>query len=166
MAVVGAIALLLVCLGGYSFGASAATRRKQAVPGPLDLLAVVGCWAMALYARGAVTHWPAVLISFVVAFAVGATFVGLRFRNAPERSAPAHRGAKQPTGLMAVAQGAGQFQSHLLMTMFYYTVLTPFGLGVTLFSDPLKMRRAEASTHWVRRPVADETTVEQARKQF
>jgi hypothetical protein len=167
MAVVGAIALLLVCLGGYSFGASVATRNKQAVPGPLDLLAVAACWAVALYARGAVTHWPAVLLSFVLAFAVGATFVGLRFRGAPAGTAPVHRGTKAPSGFMAIAQRAGQFQSHLLMTLFYCTVLLPFGLGVSLFSDPLKMRRTEASTHWETRPVADEAAiVEQVRKQF
>jgi hypothetical protein len=68
---------------------------------------------------------------------------------------------------MATAQRAGQFQSHLLMTLFYCTVLLPFGLGVSLFSDPLKMRRTEASTHWEARPVADEAAiVEQVRKQF
>jgi hypothetical protein len=167
MVVLGAIALLLVSLGGYSFGASVTTRRKQVTPGPWDLLAVAGCWAVGLYARGAVTHWPAMLLSFAFAFTVGATVVGLRSRRAPARKAGVHGGAKAPTGWMEIVQGAGQFQSHLLMSLFYFTVLMPFGIGASLFGDPLKMRRAEASTFWVRRPVADDAALaEQARKQF
>jgi|RhiMetdeSRZDD1v2_1073273.scaffolds.fasta_scaffold131966_2 hypothetical protein len=39
----------------------------------------------------------------------------------------------------------GNFQARLLLNIFYFLVLTPFALGVKMFSDPLRIRRQHPS---------------------
>ncbi len=63
------------------------------------------------------------------------------------------------TGILADLQG------RLIVTLFYFTILVPFGIGSRLFSDPLRIRREEN-----RRPVwlerhAVGSTLEEAQEQ-
>ena len=61
-----------------------------------------------------------------------------------------------------IAKTVGNFQARLLLTIFYFVVMLPFGLTVRLFSDSLrtKQRPTEwldngAETHdldWARKP--------------
>ena len=62
-----------------------------------------------------------------------------------------------------LAYKIGNFQSRLLLTIFYFTVAAPFGLGVRFFSDPLRMKKCEPG--WLERqpPTAD---LNWARRQF
>jgi hypothetical protein len=39
----------------------------------------------------------------------------------------------------------GNFQARLLLNIFYFVVLSPFALGVKMFSDPLRMKRQNLS---------------------
>ena len=36
----------------------------------------------------------------------------------------------------------GNYQGRAIALLFYYTILVPFGLGVRLFSDPLRLKQA------------------------
>jgi hypothetical protein len=42
----------------------------------------------------------------------------------------------------------GEVQSYVIATVFYFTILVPFGLGSRLFSDPLDQKTQGASSHW------------------
>lgn len=57
-----------------------------------------------------------------------------------------------------VADGNGRF----IATVFYFTILLPFGLLSSLFMDPLRVRKSELSWQ-TREPVA--TDLESAREQ-
>lgn len=59
----------------------------------------------------------------------------------------------------------GDFQAHALLTVFYFTVLIPFGVLVRLLADPLSVRPSGASSSWSRResPI---TSLDSARRQF
>ena len=57
-----------------------------------------------------------------------------------------------------VADGNGRF----IATLFYFTILVPFGLLSTLFMDPLRRRQPEVSWH-SREPVPSD--LESAREQ-
>jgi hypothetical protein len=63
------------------------------------------------------------------------------------------------TGILADLQG------RLIVTLFYFTVLVPFGVSSRLFSDPLRIRREENRRPiWLERaPVG--STLEEAREQ-
>ena len=65
---------------------------------------------------------------------------------------------------LAISRVAGNFLSRILVTVFYFTIMLPFSLGVTFFSDPLKLKNTTAS-HWQPRESASER-LEDARRQF
>ena len=64
-----------------------------------------------------------------------------------------------------IAAYIGDFQARLLLTIFYFTVLAPFGLLVRLFSDPLRVRNLETDSGWTKRETR-EADLEAARRQF
>jgi hypothetical protein len=59
----------------------------------------------------------------------------------------------------------GNFWSRIVFTVFYFVIVTPFGLAVRLLSDPLHTRHRDETTFWHPKTLP-EPTVEEARKQF
>ena len=48
----------------------------------------------------------------------------------------------------------GDVQGRLIVTLFYFTILVPFGLASRLFSDPMRLKVTDAA--WVERvPVSE-----------
>lgn len=64
-----------------------------------------------------------------------------------------------------VARRIGDFQARVLLSIFYFTVLAPFALGVKMFSDPLRLR-ATGGSGWTERPLPTDDAVTQASRQF
>ena len=62
-----------------------------------------------------------------------------------------------------VGKMVGDFIGRVVLTVFYFTIFVPFGLGVRLVSDPLRMKRA-LSSHWLSREMPGHT-LEDARRQ-
>jgi hypothetical protein len=54
-----------------------------------------------------------------------------------------------------IARKIGDVQSRLLLCVFYYSILAPFGIAVRVLSDPLQLKR-KATSHWlpIERPTA------------
>ena len=60
-------------------------------------------------------------------------------------------------------QFLGDILARIVLTLFYFTLFLPFGIGVTFFSDPLHTRAKAAS--WT--PREDEPpTLDDARRGF
>ena len=57
---------------------------------------------------------------------------------------------------LTLARKIGQFQSRIILTLFYFVIVAPFGLAVRFFSDPLHTRAFgaadEGGTAWQPRP--------------
>jgi hypothetical protein len=64
-----------------------------------------------------------------------------------------------------IARIIGNFQSRVLLTLFYFVILAPFGLGVRLFGDPLGLKRQHRS-HWLRRDIPPSAGPDSAKRQF
>jgi hypothetical protein len=64
-----------------------------------------------------------------------------------------------------IAHTIGVWQSRVLLTVFYYFILAPFGLGVRLLSDPLAIT-SRPGPHWRRKEPDAATHVDRARRQF
>lgn len=60
-------------------------------------------------------------------------------------------------------QFLGDMLARVVLTVFYFTILLPFGLGVTLFSDPLHKRSVKPE--WLPH-VPGERTLDAARRSF
>ncbi len=59
---------------------------------------------------------------------------------------------------LVLAHKIGQFQSRIILTLFYFIFVTPFGLAVRLFADPLHVRRKTlhgAHSGWQARETRD-----------
>lgn len=62
-----------------------------------------------------------------------------------------------------IAGIVGDIQGRVIVTLFYFTILVPFGLGARLLGDALHLR-PDREIQWLERPpVANE--LEEARRQ-
>ena len=59
----------------------------------------------------------------------------------------------------------GDIVGRVVLTIFYFTIMLPFSIGVTLFSDPLDMKHRDKAPAWHARTTGDRT-LEEARRQF
>ena len=57
----------------------------------------------------------------------------------------------------------GDFVARIVMTIFYFTIAIPFGIGVRLFKDPLHLKSRQ--TGWLKREERDDT-IENARRLY
>jgi hypothetical protein len=53
-------------------------------------------------------------------------------------------------------QFIGDFIGRLVLTVFYFTLFMPFGLGVRFFGDPLALR-PRGHSQWLERTTKDRT---------
>ena len=51
----------------------------------------------------------------------------------------------------------GTFMSRVILSVFYFTLLLPYGVAVRLFSDPLHMKTMPEKTGWNPYPEIKET---------
>ena len=63
-----------------------------------------------------------------------------------------------------IAQVIGDFIGRIVLTVFYFTIFMPFGLGMRLFSDPL-MIKLKINKHWLERTTRD-LSLEDVRRQY
>ncbi len=56
----------------------------------------------------------------------------------------------------AFGQFIGDLLARVVLTLFYFTIFVPFGLGVKLFSDPLQIKSPPAE-FWRSRTTGDQT---------
>jgi len=64
-----------------------------------------------------------------------------------------------------VAHKIGTFQSRVLLTVFYCLILAPFGIGVKLLSDPLRLK-GQSGSNWLEQGKKTAARLEAARRQF
>lgn len=164
MDVIRGLALILLTLVGYSSGSALGARGRTPVPGILDLLAIVALWTAALATQNALGKWLAVGVWLVIGLLVG--WILARIRRAGYAKAP----ARDPDGGLwkawkGFASRMGNYQSRVLMALIYFTVVLPFGLGVRLLADPLKIRHVQGGSNWQPKELRIRPSVEEAREQ-
>ncbi|MGB7293026.1 MAG: hypothetical protein WBD99_12710 [Thermodesulfobacteriota bacterium] len=63
-----------------------------------------------------------------------------------------------------VARIIGDFNARVILTLFYFIFLAPFALAIRFLTDPLAIKSKSAPS-WGSKPEAEETLMEQARRQ-
>jgi len=63
----------------------------------------------------------------------------------------------------AFGQVMGDFVARIFMTVFYFTIAIPFGIGVRIFKDPLHLKSKEVG--WVARETKPDA-LEDARRLY
>jgi hypothetical protein len=156
------LALVMLTMVGYSSGAILTRGSKKVTPRLLDLGAVLLLWGAALATRNALGKWLAVLTWLIIGAVVSSVLTWLRRDQysdvKPRAVAPAGDGPQQWwESWKRFSTEIGNYQSRILLAFFYFVVVTPFGLGVRLFSDPLHLRPSQNNTMWVKRQPLNES---------
>ena len=165
------LALILLTLVGYSSGAIIAGRGRKEPLSLLDLVMAVIFLAIALGTRSVLGKWLAIPIWFILASLSSALLTAIRCKDRRTK-----KGAfLEPTGKALLrrtwnwwkvfATEMGNYQGRLLFAFFYFVIVTPFGIGVRMFSDPLKVKQKGRTTSWLQRS-SFSNELKKAREQF
>jgi len=167
------IALILITMAAYSAGV-AIGAGKDAVPKPLipDLLVMLVLWSVASVSKPVfhLDKWLAIPIWLVLGLASG-WLAGLGRKPAVKRAAepspvlPCGAWKRSWARWKAFSLRMGSFQSRLILSYVYFAFILPFGLGVRLFSDPLRIRKRKAPSHWLPRKEIP-AVLEEYKRQF
>ncbi len=154
MGFISALVLIMLTMVGYSGGVVTAARGRLRGPVLLDLLLVVILWVVMFALRAQLGRWWTLLAAVALSALVGALFTLLLRRSLPATketapAIPAGTGFFRRLWLrwVAFSHRLGDFQGRLLMVFVYFLLITPFGIGMRLFGDPLG-RKKNAPLGW------------------
>jgi hypothetical protein len=165
-----ALALVLLTLVGYSAGAVIGAKKRLLSPELIDLGVVVVLWILALSSRSVLGKWVAIAAWLVLGGLVSYVLSIVRLRNTPVKTGGAGTGKREGNLLKQLwenwkgfASEMGNYQGRILLAFFYFLVVTPFGILVRLFSDPLQVKHSDDS--WNAYPPTG-VGLDDARRQF
>jgi hypothetical protein len=166
------LALVLLTLVGYSIGAVAGAKDRSPTPQLWDLGVVVVLWIIALFSRSTLGRWVAIGVWLLAGGLVSFVLSSARRNKMPSKAKNAAVPGQEGNFLERLweswegfATEMGNYQGRILFTYFYFLVVTPFGVLVRLFSDPLRTRFSTSPSFWDNRP-AISNRLDEARRQF
>ncbi|MEM8861223.1 MAG: hypothetical protein AAGD96_23095 [Chloroflexota bacterium] len=178
------IVLIMLTMVGYSSGITLASRGKNVPPALVDLLIVFVMWIVALRTRLQVleivfeSRFLLLILWLIIAMVVGFIKTKIAYRDGldkiPDTELPEHAQVKAEQsnnpfkraweGWKVFAAEMGHVQGSLFMGYFYFIVVTVFGIGARIFTDPMALKATPAKSGWIdRRPL--DITLEEAREQ-
>jgi len=175
MEVISFIVLILLSMFGYTVGAVArAGKSAQLKLQIVDLILILVIFGGAIYSRVVLdwNKWLIILIWVALSGLIGvlATWP----RKFPERKNSIDDSLKKNSrnplkrlwrNWSDFAKRTGSFQSGVILSLLFFTIVLPFALAVRLLSDPLKLKYRGNKSHWLNRPET-EVNLEQFRRQF
>lgn len=165
MEIISVLALILLTLVGYSSGAVLGAKGRTAMPGIADLLVVIVLWIGAIATRGALGKWLSIGVWLGVGLVVGAILTWARagiYSKIESQNVSSGFWNVWKNFLRKV----GDYQGRVLMSLLYFTIILPFGFVVSIFADPLNIKKTEDDSTWQPRETPHNPSIEEARKQF
>ena len=163
-------ALVLLTLLAYCAGATIAGKRRMVTPELTDVIVVVAFWCAALATRGTLDEPLHVTVWVLIGLLAGAGGATLRRNRYPERDpdpVPDNASAlgRSWAAWKSLGFQLGNYQSRVLLALFYFVVVFPFGMVVRLFKDPLQLKPHQTSGTWGTREKSD-ADMDSVRSQF
>lgn len=179
MEVISFVALILLSLVGYSSGAvGKAGKSVELKPQVIDLILVLVIWAGAAYFRIAfdLNKWLMILVWVVLSSGIGVLAIWPRQfpeEKASRKKLPQETRNSVPSSALKrlwhrwekFSQRMGNFQSRILLSLFFFVFVSPLALAVKISSDPLGIKRLRRGSHWLPK-AGTEVNLEQFRRQF
>jgi hypothetical protein len=166
------LALVLLSMVGYSAGALIAGRKRKVTPSLPDILVLVTMWGVALLTRGWMSNkWLALCLWVAVGLLMGIVMILFQRKTYPlERkniNMPTNLGSWKYLweGWKVFGTRLGNYQSRILLGLFYFPVIIPFGIIVRLFQDPLQRKVHQAESRWIPRDKSN-FDIETIQRQF
>ncbi len=165
------LALILLTLVGYSIGSVLSGVGRKVKPGKADVIITLILWIGAFGTLSFLEKGWTILLWLIIGFIVGSIVVTLKRDRLPEVETEV-KPAIEATGLRflwedwkAFGHKMGDFQGRLLLFWFYFIIVTPFGLIMRLFNDPLDLHPGDELSHWRPRPAAS-VRLEDVKRQY
>jgi hypothetical protein len=166
---------ILLSLVGYSGGATGkAGTFIELKPKIIDLVLVSVIWTGAIYSRTTlnINEWLLIFIWMVLSIAIGVLAVSLR--RLPEKTDinrkdllknPANVFKKLWQSWNDFSKRMGRFQSRILLSLFYFVLVSPFAMATKMFSDPLRLKYRRLTSWWIQKKET-KNELEEFRRQF
>ena len=154
----------------YSVGSTLGSKGRKTAPSLVDFVVIIAICVAAANTRNSIetfTFYPLWLIGTPLIAAISS----FRHRTMP---APDHKSKdtastsflrKVKTGWLTFSHQAGGYSSRVMLTGFYFVIVTPYAIAIRLLSDPLELRKTKSGTMWVKRE-SMKNTISDFRKQF
>jgi Ca2+/Na+ antiporter len=168
------IVLILLSLVGYSGGATGrAGKRVDLKPVILDLILVALVWAAALYSR--ITYdfnkWLLILVWVGIAVVVGWTAVSFRRLEKKEKEEETE---ELPGNIFkriwhrwtGFSKRMGSFQSRVMLSFFFFIIVSPVALIIRVLGDPLKIKKNKVMSSYWSAKTPGSTDIADYRRQF
>ncbi len=169
------IVLIFLSLVGYSVGAvGKAGKHKELKPQILDLILVVIIWTGTIYSRItlSINKWLLILIWGIISIIIG--IVAVIPRKLSKEKSPKEKKPINASGIFfkrawqrwqEFSKRMGSFHSRMILSFFFFLIVSPYGLAVKIFSDPLKIKNPSGKSYWIlkRKTKID---IEQYKRQF
>ncbi|GIK55190.1 MAG: hypothetical protein HND44_10335 [Chloroflexi bacterium] len=179
-----AIVLILLTMVSYASGITLAANRREYSTAVLDLLIVALLWLVLFWLRPQVDRLPLLAVTIGLGLVVGYLVGAVRLAGQqdvytlPASELPKHARERKEADTAVSANifkrgwrrwndfagRMGNVQGRLLMGFFYFLVVTPFGLGMRLLSDPLTIKKPPPHSNWRPKESPDQT-LEAAKEQ-
>lgn len=174
MEILSFFALLLLTLAGYAGGVVAKEAKGISIyPSLFDIIIVPGIWAVALYFRLTfdINRWLIIAFGIIISALLGvvSSFVLERrqieidFGKGIEKFSKSFNKALNYWRVFSYRMGT--FQSKIVLSLFFFIFVSPFALGVKLFSNPLRLKKEARESFWEEKKTA-KTDIEQSRRQY
>jgi len=170
------IVLVLLSLVGYSGGAAGrAGKNTDLKPIVLDLILVVLIWSAAIYSRLTLNFnkWLMILVWVAVSAVVGIVAVTLRRLPRAIQSEQEDTEEVPSTFFKRVwhrwrsfSKRMGSFQSRILLSLFFFIVVSPAAVFIRALGDPLRIKKAKATESYWLTKTESSTELEDYRRQF
>ncbi|HUV15789.1 MAG TPA: hypothetical protein VMW28_04420 [Pelolinea sp.] len=171
MEFLGNLSLVFMVLLGYSSG-RVFLNKKYKIPAELyDFGLVVPLWSSA-FIFNFEKKWVSYIVWIGIAFLLGmlvTIIMRSRFTAANEISSLEETQQKGFRKLWSTWKSfifrMGNFQSRLILLLFYFSVVAPFAMINRIFRDPLNLKKPNVDTFWF--PLkASQSKIDDARRQF
>jgi hypothetical protein len=172
MDILSVVLFLVLIMVAYSCGAAIFAGPGQVVtPSLVDLGALAILWFFGLITCPALGKSLALLVWLPAAVILAGCITRIRLGSQPvektrsvtNRTTAWWRLAWE--GWKSFSARMGNYQGRMLLVLFYFAVITPWGFIVRFFSDPLHVRRTSTASYWIQRESL-QADIEEAQRQF
>jgi hypothetical protein len=165
------IGLFVLTLVGYSIGRVLFSKKHQMAAELSDGIILVLLWGLAATVKPPLS-WAAHLFFPVMALIAGIAVTLIAHPSALSEDEQRTQSGESRNILKRLWAGwklfafrLGNFQGRLILMLFYFTILIPFGIINTVFRDPLYQRQSERSSYWFELE-SESKEIQDARRQF
>ncbi len=175
MDIIYSIVLLLLSLFAYSAGViSISIKFSEVKPQIIDLILMIFIWTGLIYSKTTFTFnkWPLILTGVIISIIIG--IIRILPRRLSKEEVPNRKKTEITSRNLLknlwhkwenLSKRIGNFQSRIILSLFFFLFVSPFALVLKIFSDPLKIKRRNVKSYWLfKRETAND--LDQFRKQF